>query len=775
MIRTVAVALLMALTLTLVSCKGDPSKPEYWEKAISGAKNKKEKLKRVDELRSYKGLNKSFLPVLHKRLADEKSAEVKGKIAQIIGELKDPSSVDSLVDAIDWTAAEGDTKGMNKEIAEALGKIGDPKGSQALLKCLNLKDNYTVISAVEGLGNMRAKDAVEALVKFATDENTEPFLSKKAIQALGDIADPKATDALIRMMYKERRGVSFYVEASFALYQIGTPAADALLPILENSNKEMLSWAEKNGILAPALPAKAAQVLGDLHDMRAEKGLLALLKFNNEMLDIKLFVRMRAADALGRLRSTAGAKALADMLDEEEATAKEEYVRALTRIGGRDGIANMTKAASKGSWDARQGAMWGISMVGDERDLAAFNKFADDETKLFTAECKDDDGVKGCSNVAAAVKEHVEKITKNRKVLDAAKECKSDAACWAKKLTDGHEGVRARAGYEVGRSKNAALVTELMKHLTEENLETRLADHPGHRLARARQQGSGQGGDGADRRARQADRRREGQDRVPEGERGSAPPRREDSPVGVRHVAARGAVAERRGCRGHLVERHRLLDDREAARPGSCACDARGGTSPRCSAHCRRGAGRRRDAAAARRQLRRRQGATLEAGPGVRARAVARDVAEHGLVDERVAQAQRDGVVHELHVAAGEGRGDGASGGRKHAGLTRVDGEGGEIGSVTAAAQLTGQDVALGNRHVIAVERHAVRDGEHAGSARRRGAASRSGLGVGARHGEVVRAHEHVDGSASSEHEDGGDEVFHEPGLYGAALASASF
>jgi HEAT repeat protein len=475
MIRTIAVFVSLVFALMLAGCKGDPNKPEYWEKAIGGAKSKKEKIKRVEELRELKGLNKSFLPMLHKRLAEEKSAEVKGKLAVVIGSQKDPSSIDPLTDAIDWTAAEGDTKGMNKEIAAALGEIGDPKASGALLKCLNLKDNYTVIAAIEGLGQMRAKDAAESLIKFATDENTEPFLSKKAIQALGDIGDPKAVDALIRMMYRERRGVSFYVESSFALYQIGQPAADAMLPILEGNNKEMLAWAEKNGILAPALPAKAAQVLGDLHDTRAEKGLMSMLKFNNDMLDIKLFVRMRAADALGRLRSNEGAKALAGMLDEEEATAKEEYIRALTRIGGRDGVANMTKAASKGSWDARSGAVWGLSMVGDDRELGTFNKFGDEENKLFTAECKEDDGVKGCKDVAGSVKEHVEKINKDRKVLDAAKECKGDAACWAKKLSDGHDGVRARAAYEVGRSKNAGLIGDLMKHLTEENLETRLA------------------------------------------------------------------------------------------------------------------------------------------------------------------------------------------------------------------------------------------------------------------------------------------------------------
>src|SRR5581483_7836391 len=162
MIRTIAVFVSLVFALMLAGCKGDPNKPEYWEKAIGGAKSKKEKIKRVEELRDLKSLNKSFLPMLHKRLTDEKSAEVKGKLAVIIGSLKDPSSIDPLTDAIDWTAAEGDTKGMNKEIAAALGEIGDAKASSTLLKCLNLKDNYTVIAAIEGLGQMRAKDAAES-------------------------------------------------------------------------------------------------------------------------------------------------------------------------------------------------------------------------------------------------------------------------------------------------------------------------------------------------------------------------------------------------------------------------------------------------------------------------------------------------------------------------------------------------------------------------------------------------------------------------------------
>src|SRR5262245_12999563 len=165
---------IVLMLLSLAACKGDPNHPEYWEKAIGGAKSKKDKLRKLEDLRSLKSLDKSFLPMLHKRLAEEKAPEAKAKLAMILGELKDPSSIEALADAIDYTAAEGDSKAMNKEIANALGNIGDPKAAGTLLKCLGLKDNYTVIAAIDGLGQMKAKEAAEPLIKFARDENTEP-------------------------------------------------------------------------------------------------------------------------------------------------------------------------------------------------------------------------------------------------------------------------------------------------------------------------------------------------------------------------------------------------------------------------------------------------------------------------------------------------------------------------------------------------------------------------------------------------------------------------
>jgi HEAT repeat protein len=469
-------ALLLAVVVSLsFGCKGDPKSPEYWDKALSGAKSKKDKVRVVADLRERAVATPAFLPMLHKELAEESAPEVKAGIVKVLAELKSPESVDPLVNALDFGSGDSSVASMNKDIATALGAIGDPKGVPTLVRLMKLRDPYTRIEAITALGVMRAKEAVDPLIELATDESGEPFISKKAIQALGEIGDGKAVPALIRMMFKERKGVSFYVESSFALYQLGQPAADALLPVLKGDDKALVTWAKENRILEPALFAKAAQVLGDLHDMRAESALLSKLAYPNEFLDVKLFVRMRMADALGRMRSTNAVKPLAGMLNEEEATAREEYIRALTRIGHRDAIPALQKSASTGSWDAREPAIIGLSMLGDDREIPVFTKLAAEETKLTAAECKENPDYTGCKDASALTQQHTTRMEELKKRLTAAGECKQDAACWVKKLDDADQGVRERAAFEVGRSGKPEYVTELMKRLEEKNLNTRVA------------------------------------------------------------------------------------------------------------------------------------------------------------------------------------------------------------------------------------------------------------------------------------------------------------
>jgi HEAT repeat protein len=465
----------VVLSLSLLSaCKQDPTHPETWEKRIVEGKSKKEKLHALDELRT-RFMSPAMLPVLEKVVATDKSPEVKAAAARMLGEAKDKAGIDALVGAIEMGASDTEAKNLNKEIATSLGEIGDEKGVPALVKLLGTHDNFTVISAIEALGAMKAVSAFDALNQLATDDTIEPFITKKAIIALGDLGDERAVPGLVKAMFKERKGISFYMESSFALYQLGPKAADALLPVLEKKSPELVAWAEKNNIKDVALLAKSAQVLGDLHDTRAEKTLISMLNYQSEFDDIRLIIRMRAADALGRMRSKDAAHVLAPLLVEEEANTRKEYVWALARIGGRDAVAKLLETAGKGSWDAREESMRGVSMVGDERELGAFEKFAKDEEKLFTAECKENPDYRDCKDPAAGLKKHQDAIASHKTRLEAAKECKVDAKCWAKHLDDASEPVRERAAYEVGRGNDASLIGELMKRLREKNLDTRLA------------------------------------------------------------------------------------------------------------------------------------------------------------------------------------------------------------------------------------------------------------------------------------------------------------
>jgi HEAT repeat protein len=477
MLRKTAVLWLGVGVVGLASCKGDSKTPEYWDKQLNSAHKSNQKARVLDDLRESGNLSTAFLPMLHAHLGADKQSEVRGAIARLLGQLKDASSVDPLTDALEFGSTDSAGNGMNKEIAGALGKIGDQKAVPTLMRLMKARDPYVRIEAINALGMLKATKAVDALIDLAQDDSDQNanFLSKKCIQALGEIGDPKAVPMLVKMMFLERRGVSFYAESSFALFQIGRPASDALVAVMKGDDKALWGWVKEKNILEPAVYAKSAQVLGDLHDPRAEATLLKQLAFNSDFLDLKLFVRMKAADALGRLHSKAAVKPLSGMLDESEATARLEYVRALVKIGGRDAVGALTKSASKGSWDAREPAIAGLAMIGDDHELPTFEKFAKDEAKLTDAECKEDPDYGGCKNKSETVQKHVDSIHANMKRLEAARDCKSDGACWAKKLDDPTPGVRERAALEVGRSGKGDLVGDLMGHLKETNLDARSA------------------------------------------------------------------------------------------------------------------------------------------------------------------------------------------------------------------------------------------------------------------------------------------------------------
>lgn len=469
------VALCLVLTATLSALAGcsrvEPDSPAYWEKTLSRTRRAADEVRVIEAMRSSGKVTKDFLPMLHARLAEAKASDVRSALVRVIGSLKDPSSVEPLSKAVVANPRGGDN-GANGEIVAA----SDARAIPPLLKLLAIPDNYTRVEAINALGALRAKEAVEPLSAIATDDASEPQVAKRAIEALGRIGDARAVPALLKMLTQERRNVSFYPESSFALFQLGQPAGDALLPVLEGKDAQLASWVKQRRILPASYYSKAAQVLGDLRDRRAEAALMQRLAFSDGDPAIQAIVRMQAADALGRLRTQAAAKPLSSLVAEPDPVARAAYVRALVHLGGRDALPALQKAATQGNWWARAAAIEGIALLGDAREKPLLQKLAAAEAAATQAEC-DKQPYRGCDKAPALAAERSASIARYAGWLDAAEACKQDAACWGARLSDpkAEPGVVRRAALELGRAGSAAHADVLLARVSERNTELRSA------------------------------------------------------------------------------------------------------------------------------------------------------------------------------------------------------------------------------------------------------------------------------------------------------------
>src|SRR5438270_6489843 len=272
--------LALAVALSLAACKApDRSDPQTWLKLLQD-NDPKVRVKAVQELRKLKA--RQAAPQIAAQLKDPL---VKEDAALALQDLGGPSEVQPLLDAVDATVGAGSDQATrvanrtNAKIAEALGNIGDPRAGPALLRLARASDDLVRLSAVQALGMVHDKEAVPELSHIVDDPAAPPLLIKKAIVSLGQIGDPAAIPALTHGLVLERQGVSFLPESSFALFLIGQPSVEPLMKIAQDQDPAYLAWAKENNRAPAGTYAKTALVLGDLEDPRAVPVLLAKLKY----------------------------------------------------------------------------------------------------------------------------------------------------------------------------------------------------------------------------------------------------------------------------------------------------------------------------------------------------------------------------------------------------------------------------------------------------------------------------------------------------------------
>jgi HEAT repeat protein len=432
--------------LALLAACADPKDAEGWAERAASRNRIDEKLAALERARTAPGDRKAALKPLSEVL--KQAPRARAEAALILGEIGDPSAAKALIEAIDGSGkAERDVNDANQKIATALGALRAREAVPALAGLTTSRDPFTQVAAIDALGAIGDPAGVDPLLGVVNDEQGEAFAVKKALLALGRIGDARAVPAVVRMLYVERPGVSFFAEAAFAASQLGSPMSAPLSAAVEGKDAELSRWAASKKVHPAALRAKAAQVLGDVGGPGAVPALLAALGYTDPVPSAQLFVRVFAAESLGRLRAVEAVAPIGALLGRsKENDARDRYAEALARIGDGSALAPLRAAAAAGDLDARGGPLDALSLIGGEA-----------ERPLVAA------AARGCATGCPVTRKAALDGMVAR--LDAARACAGAVACWSGKLADPDAAVRDRAALEVGRAGDAAQAGALAEAL----------------------------------------------------------------------------------------------------------------------------------------------------------------------------------------------------------------------------------------------------------------------------------------------------------------------
>lgn len=397
----------------------------------------------------------------------------------------DASAGDALIAAIDLTTGNSsDTKDKaanrsNEAIATALGSLKVKKAVPKLLELIEAsKSDYVVLKAVRALGEIGDEAAVDALVEIALHHNNK-FMRKNAVEALGNIGSAKAVEALVQMMFIEYQGVSFYREASYALFQVGPACADTLLNTMAMKNEAVNQYFSKHGgIKESAIKAKCGYVLGDLRDERAVEPLLKA--FEDAVTNKDPVVLVYASAPLAAVGASTGDKrvgpALAKQAFSLDASLRDPLMRALVQVHYTPAAKEMVEAMSMDHFVSACVKAGNSKEACEASDNKASIQGAQQAAADHATNLAGGDLLPLIQKIIADEKDPKMKayFTERAKRVEAAKECGSDTACWTKKLSDGNAFVRERAAWEMSWLKDPPL-DALAKLLKDKNDKVRSA------------------------------------------------------------------------------------------------------------------------------------------------------------------------------------------------------------------------------------------------------------------------------------------------------------
>ena len=300
-------------------------------------------------------------------------ARARGEAALALGEIGDPAASPALVARSASRARPSATSTeMNRHVADALGALRAREAVPALTKLLQeSRDGFTQVAAVDALGHIGDPAAVDTLVAVATGDGVEPFTARKALLALGRIGDAaRERGRAAACSSRSGPGVSFFPEAAFAAVQIGRPMAAPLLAVLEGKDERARGMGARSAASCRARSTRSRRSSSATWAAPTRcPPWSASSATRTPDPGIATYVRVFAAESLGRMRAREAVRPLGDLVARErDADVRDRYCDALARIGDPAALPALKAAAGAPTWDLREGPLTALSRLGGEAE-----------------------------------------------------------------------------------------------------------------------------------------------------------------------------------------------------------------------------------------------------------------------------------------------------------------------------------------------------------------------------------------------------------------------
>ncbi len=467
----VSSAILLAL-----ACTSEPEDPN--QKLLSDLAAKEDKVR----AKAAEGLRKiSFqLPKIEGAKASIDAAfktdgSHRGTLAMVMGRAWGEAAIPELLAGlrkeglVPVTSGEKQANSANRSIGTALKEMAQKQGiklgdgvSEAVAPYANSGDIQTALTFIELLGVTRSKRGTQDLLDMIADSDNN-FIVKNCVIALGNIRDPKSIDVLLEHMFRERMGVSFYAESSFALFQHGGVAGlqDKLNAAFDGKNEAINDMMKGSKACQDSkgtcyvIQAKVAEVMSDvgLTDGQIVKlNKVATGKAVNQQLVTKII------EALGR---TGRAKAVPEIMKHKNNLTVREFVgRAIARIGDRKAALALAKQGSHKAFlvDAKKMGYGADAAAKSELEIRRFTlenatRAGDDKV---TSELEKQIKAEKTPKIRAMLEQQLKRVTVYNK-------CKTDMACYRGLLASDEPLIREKAAYELAYGRDEASIDDLVR------------------------------------------------------------------------------------------------------------------------------------------------------------------------------------------------------------------------------------------------------------------------------------------------------------------------